>query len=126
MARHVQVIDIPDAYNVLASYPIAMLKGAQNAEAARAFIALVLSSEGQRPAATRIPAAVGGSPPRPQPRGPRHVVTSALQAGAGRSCCAPVGGVLCGTLLVMLLGLPLVSLVIRIPPASSSNVCTIR
>jgi molybdate transport system substrate-binding protein len=47
-ARVVRAIDIPDAYNVLASYPIAAIKGAENAEAARAFIALVLSAEGQR------------------------------------------------------------------------------
>jgi molybdate transport system substrate-binding protein len=47
-ARVVRAIDIPDAYNVLASYPIAAIKGAENAEGARAFIALVLSAEGQQ------------------------------------------------------------------------------
>ncbi len=45
--RYVRVIDIPDRYNVIASYPIARVKGANNPEAAQAFIALVLSDEGQ-------------------------------------------------------------------------------
>jgi molybdate transport system substrate-binding protein len=40
-------INIPDALNVIASYPIAPLKESQNADLARAFIDLVLSPEGQ-------------------------------------------------------------------------------
>ena len=44
----VRVLDIPDAYNVVASYPIAVLKKAPNAEAAQEFVELVLSEEGQR------------------------------------------------------------------------------
>ncbi len=48
IAPKVRVIDIPDDYNVLASYPIATLARAQNAKAARAFVALVLSADGQR------------------------------------------------------------------------------
>lgn len=40
-------IAIPDSENVIADYPIAKLKGAQNKAAADAFIAYVLSSQGQ-------------------------------------------------------------------------------
>lgn len=40
-------IDIPDALNVIATYPIAPVKASQNAELAQAFINLVLSPEGQ-------------------------------------------------------------------------------
>jgi molybdate transport system substrate-binding protein len=47
-AGRVGVIDIPDRYNVIASYPIAVLKDAPNREAAGAFVALVRSSVGRR------------------------------------------------------------------------------
>ena len=40
-------IPIPDAYNVIATYPIAALKATTNAAAANAFIAYVLSAAGQ-------------------------------------------------------------------------------
>jgi molybdate transport system substrate-binding protein len=40
-------LDIPDALNVIASYPIAPLAEAAQPELARAFIELVLSDEGQ-------------------------------------------------------------------------------
>jgi molybdate transport system substrate-binding protein len=40
-------LDIPDTLNVIASYPIALVKEAQNQELAQAFIDLVLSSQGQ-------------------------------------------------------------------------------
>jgi len=40
-------IDIPDAYNVTATYPIGMLQSAANAAAARAWIDFVLSPEGR-------------------------------------------------------------------------------
>jgi len=40
-------VAIPDAQNVIADYPIAVLKGTQNATAATAFVDLVLSTEGQ-------------------------------------------------------------------------------
>jgi molybdate transport system substrate-binding protein len=40
-------LDIPDALNVIATYPIAALKTSQNPELAQAFINLVLSPEGQ-------------------------------------------------------------------------------
>jgi molybdate transport system substrate-binding protein len=43
----VQGVDIPDAQNVLASYPIAVVKGGPNRAAARAFVDLVLSADGQ-------------------------------------------------------------------------------
>jgi len=40
-------VTIPDAYNQLAAYPIALTKGVQNRAAADAFISFVLSAEGQ-------------------------------------------------------------------------------
>ncbi len=40
-------VQIPDQYNVVATYPISTVKGAKNADAANAFIAFVLSSDGQ-------------------------------------------------------------------------------
>ncbi|TMC70669.1 MAG: molybdate ABC transporter substrate-binding protein, partial [Chloroflexi bacterium] len=43
----VEGVAIPDAQNVIADYPIAGLKGAQNQAGANAFISLVLSSDGQ-------------------------------------------------------------------------------
>ncbi len=47
-AERVQVLDIPDRYNVVASYPIAVLKAAPNPDAAAAFVSLVFSPLGQR------------------------------------------------------------------------------
>jgi molybdate transport system substrate-binding protein len=47
VARNVRVFEIPDRYNVIASYPIAVLKRAPNPEGAREFLALVLSRAGQ-------------------------------------------------------------------------------
>ena len=47
LARFVRVFEIPDSANVIASYPIAVIKDAPEAEPARAFVALVLSPEGQ-------------------------------------------------------------------------------
>ena len=47
VARDVRTIAIPDAYNVVASYPIALTPDASNAAAARAFIDFVLSAQGQ-------------------------------------------------------------------------------
>ena len=43
----VEGVAIPDAQNVVADYPIALLKGAQNQAGANAFIDLVLSADGQ-------------------------------------------------------------------------------
>lgn len=40
-------LDIPDKYNVLATYPIAVLKGARQADLAAKFMDYVLSSDGQ-------------------------------------------------------------------------------
>jgi molybdate transport system substrate-binding protein len=48
VSRNVRVLEIPQAFNVLASYPIALLKSARNVQAARAFKNLVTSDEGQR------------------------------------------------------------------------------
>lgn len=43
----VEVVEIPDAYNVVASYPIAAVKSARNAPGAAAFVAFVMSKAGQ-------------------------------------------------------------------------------
>jgi molybdate transport system substrate-binding protein len=43
----VQVIEIPPEFNVIAKYPIAVVKGARNETGARAFIEYVLSPAGQ-------------------------------------------------------------------------------
>jgi molybdate transport system substrate-binding protein len=43
----VRVIQIPPEFNVIAKYPIALVKGARNEAGARAFIAYVLSPAGQ-------------------------------------------------------------------------------
>ena len=43
----VEGVAIPDAQNMIADYPIAGLKGAQNQAGANAFISLVLSADGQ-------------------------------------------------------------------------------
>lgn len=44
----VQGVDFPESARAVNDYPIALLKNARNAEAAKAFIALVRSPEGQR------------------------------------------------------------------------------
>jgi molybdate transport system substrate-binding protein len=46
-AGAVEGVDIPDELDVVARYPIAILAGAPNPEAAEAFVAFVLSEEGQ-------------------------------------------------------------------------------
>ena len=43
----VRQIEIPDQYNVLATYPIAVLRAAAQPAAAHAFVAMLLSDEGQ-------------------------------------------------------------------------------
>jgi molybdate transport system substrate-binding protein len=65
VARYVRVFEIDDPYNVTASCPIAVLKGAKNAEAAKWFVDLVSSAAGRQtlqrhgllPAAAATPAA---------------------------------------------------------------------
>ena len=59
VARFVTVLEIPESANVLASYPIAILRNAAQADAAKAFVELVLSREGQEVLARRglLPAA---------------------------------------------------------------------
>lgn len=42
-----QGITIPDAHNVIATYPVAVLKGAKNPNAAQAFVAFITSDAGQ-------------------------------------------------------------------------------
>lgn len=48
VAPKVHVIEIPRRYNVIASYPIALVKAGPNPDAGRQFIDLVLSPIGQR------------------------------------------------------------------------------
>lgn len=48
LARFLTVIEIPPGANVVASYPVALLRGGREGAAARAFVDLVLSPEGQR------------------------------------------------------------------------------
>ena len=47
IANKVEVIEIPEELNVIATYPIATLKQARNAELAQKWVDLVLSNEGQ-------------------------------------------------------------------------------
>jgi len=46
-AEMVDILDIPDALNTIATYPIAVLSDAVNPDLAQAFVDFVLSSEGQ-------------------------------------------------------------------------------
>ena len=48
VASHVHVLEIPEERNVLAEYPIAIVREAADTAGARAFVELVLSPEGQR------------------------------------------------------------------------------
>jgi molybdate transport system substrate-binding protein len=48
VSRYVRVFEIPDSLNVLASYPIAVLKDAEGSTPARLFVERVLSPQGQQ------------------------------------------------------------------------------
>jgi molybdate transport system substrate-binding protein len=48
VAAKVNRLDIPDALNTIASYPIAVLNDSKNADAAKKFMSYVLSSDGQQ------------------------------------------------------------------------------
>jgi molybdate transport system substrate-binding protein len=71
VARYVRVVEIPDSYNSVATYPVAVLKSSPNAAAARDFVQVVISADGQRvlqqhgllPAAAAVPPAAEGSHP---------------------------------------------------------------
>ena len=61
IAPHVKRIDIPDAANVIADYPVAVLRRAANPAAAGAFVRLLLSPVGQSVLrANGLVAAAGG------------------------------------------------------------------
>ena len=70
VARYVGVFEIPDPFNSIATYPIAVLKSARDVEAAREFVAMVTSAAGQEvlrrhnllPAAAAQTAAEGSHP----------------------------------------------------------------
>ncbi|HEY8106524.1 MAG TPA: molybdate ABC transporter substrate-binding protein [Gemmatimonadales bacterium] len=53
VARVTRMLAIPDEYNVVATYPIVVLRQSANQEAARRFVAYVLSAGGQRALAAR-------------------------------------------------------------------------
>jgi molybdate transport system substrate-binding protein len=46
-ADKVTVLEVPDAFNVIALYPVAVVRDAVNPSAANAWIAYLLSAEGQ-------------------------------------------------------------------------------
>ena len=46
-AKKVGTIEIPDALNTIANYPIAPISDSKNSELAKAFVTLVLSPDGQ-------------------------------------------------------------------------------
>jgi molybdate transport system substrate-binding protein len=48
VARFVRVFEIPESANVIAAYPIALVRDAKQPEMAQAFVDLVLSPEGQQ------------------------------------------------------------------------------
>src|SRR4029077_2439232 len=48
LAHFLHQLAIPDSANVLASYPIAVVKGGRQPDLARAFVSFVLSAEGQQ------------------------------------------------------------------------------
>jgi molybdate transport system substrate-binding protein len=48
MSDKVEMIEIPKEINVVADYPVAVLKGAPHLEPARAFVKFILSKEGQK------------------------------------------------------------------------------
>jgi len=47
-ARYVNVFELPESANVIAEYPIALVKDGRQPEAAKAFVDLLLSPEGQK------------------------------------------------------------------------------
>lgn len=47
VARVVKTIAIPDSFNVMATYPVGVVRGSRNADLAHQFIDLVVSAEGQ-------------------------------------------------------------------------------
>jgi molybdate transport system substrate-binding protein len=46
-AANADAVDVPDNLNVIATYPIAVLKQSAHADVAKAFVDFVLSSQGQ-------------------------------------------------------------------------------
>jgi molybdate transport system substrate-binding protein len=62
VARYLTVLEIPEDANVVASYPIAVLAGSTNGEAALAFVELLLSPEGGKVLARHGLMPVGTTP----------------------------------------------------------------
>ncbi len=47
VAPNVRILDVPDAFNVIAQYPIVAIKGAKEADLAKEYVSYVLSPAGQ-------------------------------------------------------------------------------
>jgi molybdate transport system substrate-binding protein len=62
VARYLDLLELPSQSNVLASYPIAVVAGSSNSKAARAFVDLVLSPEGQKVLAAHGLMPLGATP----------------------------------------------------------------
>ena len=62
VARYVNVLELPDNANVLASYPIVVVAGSAHTDAARAFLDLVTGAEGRRLLAKHGLMPVGATP----------------------------------------------------------------
>jgi molybdate transport system substrate-binding protein len=67
VARYLRVFEIRDESNVIAEYPIAVVKASRHPEAAQAFVDLVRSDEGQRTLQRHglLPATAAAPAPRP-------------------------------------------------------------
>ena len=106
VSRYVRVFEIDDAYNVIASYPIAVLKGAKNTEAAQWFVELVSSA-----ARAAHPRAARPAARRRRGAGRYTALTgfpaSRRAAHRSRRGTPRAVAVVLGALLVLLLGLPL-------------------
>jgi molybdate transport system substrate-binding protein len=67
VARYLRLFEIPDESNVIAEYPIGVVKSSRHPEAAQAFVELVRSDEGQRILQQHgfLPAKAAAPAPRP-------------------------------------------------------------
>ena len=97
VARYVRVFEIPDPYNPIATYPVAVLKSAGNAEAAQQFVALVTSPQGQSVLQRHglLPAAGAAEPAPATPEGARPGARdrrfAVVAVALGAALVAPAG-----------------------------------
>ena len=85
-------MEFPESADAVNDYPIVQLKDAQNAEAAKAFIELVRSAEGQQVltgpgSSSRDPPGPTSPTPRPTPSGVGRGVGASGRAAAGAEVC---------------------------------------